>query len=48
MEKRGKEEEVFANNLGERMDKRNEIFWDKYQINILLCAITKLPLPQMY
>jgi hypothetical protein len=36
---------------GRREEKRerireNEIFWDKYQINILLCENTKLPLPQ--
>jgi hypothetical protein len=42
MEKRGKEEKAFANNLGERMDKRNEIFWDNYQINIRWRAITSL------
>jgi hypothetical protein len=46
MEKRGKEEDVFANNLGERRDKGNEIFSCPNHLNIIFHAITIMPLPQ--
>jgi hypothetical protein len=42
MESREKEEINFSNQERERLGE-NEIFWDKYQINILLCEITKIP-----
>jgi hypothetical protein len=42
MESREKEEINFSNQERERFGE-NDIFWDKYQINILFCEITKIP-----
>jgi hypothetical protein len=41
-----RERKIFCQKPRERKELKNEIFWGLFQINILWCTITIMPLPQ--